>query len=748
MIKSVSVKLQVATVLIFIWFSVSSANANPNITEPIAGAQFSGSSVVFTWMANGTAVEEWWLSGASLPGVDDVDLFSSGSLGSDLAYTAEGLPTDGRPVYIQLWYRVNSIWDVIEIQYTAADPPELLSPSPGTTLSGSSVAFTWTANGIGVEEWWLSGASLPGGNDVDLFSSGSLGDDLSYTAEGLPTDGRPVYIQLWYRVNSIWDVIEIQYTAADIPINTDPPELLSPSPGTTLPGSTVTFTWTANGTAVEEWWLSGASLPGGNDVDLFSSGSLGDDLSYTAEGLPTDGRPVYIQLWYRVNSIWDVIEIQYTAADIPINTDLPELLSPSPGTTLPGSTVTFTWTANGTAVEEWWLSGASLPGVDDVDLFSSGSLGSDLSYTAEGLPTDGRTVYIQLWYRVSSIWDLVEVEFVAAAGSIAIISPHNLELSSSQNITVEVAATGFQPSWGVEFVIDGDDINSVKDHSIPFDLILTDLSKKEYSITVYMVDQNDTRQTAYTDSIVFGIGDYYVAFGDSITDGVGDDIAIDDISADGRNVGGGYMPILNDLLTAAKGIPHTVVNETIPGYESGDGVAVINDAIAAHPNSKYFLILFGTNDSDISSPVMSGLNALPGDEDYPGTFKDNMQQIIDAVQDAAKIPLISKVPIRYGDCSEPGDCDAYPDPANAPANILIQDYNLVIDQLITENNLEFNPENYPGVMLSPPDLYSYYESTGVDGSGKSPQFFDWLHPNGFGYQSLADLWLQALVPVP
>jgi hypothetical protein len=55
---------------------------------------------------------------------------------------------------------------------------------------------------------------------------------------------------------------------------------------------------------------------------------------------------------------------------------------------------------------------------------------------------------------------------------------------------------------------------------------------------------------------------YYVAIGDSITFGEGDDDPSDDISQDGRNSGGGYEPILNDRLTdMTGGVPHTIVNE-------------------------------------------------------------------------------------------------------------------------------------------------------------------------------------------
>jgi len=67
-----------------------------------------------------------------------------------------------------------------------------------------------------------------------------------------------------------------------------------------------------------------------------------------------------------------------------------------------------------------------------------------------------------------------------------------------------------------------------------------------------------------------------ITMGDSITAGFGDDLPGDDVSEDGKNSGGGFQPILNDLLTAyEKGFPHDVVNEGVGGDTSADGLALI-----------------------------------------------------------------------------------------------------------------------------------------------------------------------------
>ncbi|MFO0752912.1 MAG: hypothetical protein U0411_06260 [Thermodesulfovibrionales bacterium] len=78
----------------------------------------------------------------------------------------------------------------------------------------------------------------------------------------------------------------------------------------------------------------------------------------------------------------------------------------------------------------------------------------------------------------------------------------------------------------------------------------------------------------------------------------------------------------------------------------------------------------------------------------------------------------------YGDCPS---CAWYTDPQNAARNVLIRDYNKVIDELVKANKLTM-----PG-----PDMYSYF-------SAHPEEFSDTTHPDGIGYQSMADLWYNAL----
>ena len=411
--------------------ATTQASSSPEMTSPTPGTTLTGSSATFTWTANTTPVTEWAIQGGNT--VDSGDLFNDGgTLGTNTSFTATNLPTDGRTIFVELFYLTNGTWQVLQYQYTAAQvtPPAMTSPTPGTTLTGSSVTFTWTANTTPVTEW-----AIQGGNTVDsgdLFNDGgTLGTNTSFTATNLPIDGRTIFVELFYLTNGTWQVLQYQYTATQL----TPPAMTSPTPGTTFTGSSVIFTWTPNTTPVTQW-----AIQGGNTVDsgdLFDDGgTLGTNTSFTATNLPTDGRTIFVELFYLANGTWQVLQYQYTAATQASSP--PEITNPTPGTTFTGSSVTFAWSDNGTPVTEWWLSGTSVPiaQAQSVDIFDSGSLGLNTSYTATGLPTNGSTVYVQLWYMAGGNWEVIEYQYTAAT----------IQGSSSPEITSPTPSTTFTGS--------------------------------------------------------------------------------------------------------------------------------------------------------------------------------------------------------------------------------------------------------------------------------------------------------------
>jgi lysophospholipase L1-like esterase len=199
---------------------------------------------------------------------------------------------------------------------------------------------------------------------------------------------------------------------------------------------------------------------------------------------------------------------------------------------------------------------------------------------------------------------------------------------------------------------------------------------------------------------------------------------------DGRNTGGGYVPILNNLLTAELSTPYKIVNHGFGATKSIYGVSLIPVLLNKYPDSQRYLILYGMNDSDPWFPVPSGKGLSPGDPGYPGSFKDNMQRMVDAIKGAGKDPTLAKINIALGDCSSPTNCLPYPNPDTGVRSVLIKEYNLVIEELVG------NPANH--ITVQPPDFYTYFAQH------YAIEYFDNIHPNGVGYQSMAGFWCEAI----
>ena len=223
----------------------------------------------------------------------------------------------------------------------------------------------------------------------------------------------------------------------------------------------------------------------------------------------------------------------------------------------------------------------------------------------------------------------------------------------------------------------------------------------------------------------------YVAIGNSLTEGLGDDDPSDDVSMDGRNSGGGFEPILNNLLSNDSGLAHSVVNEGVEGTVSAEGLELISaegpdSILSRHHDAKGFLIQYGTNDARPWLPVPPT---------GPGSFQDNMQQIIDKVKAAGKEAWVAKPPIAL---ARSNSSPPYNDPDSGARNVLIKDYIDIIDHGL--NNIS----------LPSPDFYSYFSSRDpITGNYRyQDQYADNLHPNGEGYRSMAKLWFEALSQSP
>jgi lysophospholipase L1-like esterase len=347
-----------------------------------------------------------------------------------------------------------------------------------------------------------------------------------------------------------------------------------------------------------------------------------------------------------------------------------------------------------------------------------------------------RIVIISLDAQSTTCADAVRLVPITGVGpSVTLTFPASYHLQTSPDLIVSADARHLEKGWGVRFLLDaGAQVSD--DYSPPYEAKFSGVSRAEHTIDARVIDDQGrvvAGPDAYSRVIQIGIGDYFVAMGDSITWGIGDNISSDDFSFDGRDRSIGYSPVLNDLLTGTRKFPHHFANEGVGSAGSAEGKAIVRTLVGKHPDAQIFLVQYGTNDSASWSKVPSGLGLWPGDSGYNKSYKDNMQQIINVIRGAGKEVYLAKIPITLGETS---GGSRFATPETALRNQFVREYNEVVEELTLANHLA----------VSPPDFYAYF--AGVNPvTGKyiyQEEFADNLHPNGLGYRAMARLWKEAL----
>ena len=248
-----------------------------------------------------------------------------------------------------------------------------------------------------------------GGNfqpGVDI-STGSQPESL--TVADFDHDGRPDVAVALHGDNTVWIMINTSSTKA---------VMTSPTPGSTLPGDTVTFVWSPSVPA-STYQVDIGSVPGG--IQYYHSGNLGNVLTVTASGLPVDGSPVYVTLWSFLNGQW--VNNQYTYTAFKQTSSLGVITSPPSGSIFTDTTVTFIWSPGSNATG-YKLYVGKTPG--GKQYYGSGNLGNVLTVTVKNLPSNASTVYVTLYSLVQGKWlsnSYTYSAWNAATGQAVLVTP-------------------------------------------------------------------------------------------------------------------------------------------------------------------------------------------------------------------------------------------------------------------------------------------------------------------------------------
>jgi large repetitive protein len=270
----------------------------------------------------------------------------------------------------------------------------LTSPTPGNVLPGPTVTFTWTGSAAARYYWLSVGSTGVGSNN--LFMTGRV-PTTSCTAGGLPTNGQTVYVRLTTYFGTVQLYTDYTYTAATLGA------LTSPAAGSALAGPGVTFTWNVGTSATGYSMWFGSTGVGSYNLKYTAETTAN---SATVSGLPTNGETIYVRLCTYFNSVVGCNDYIYTAA--PPGSPA-TMITPTAGSTLGASKVSFSWTAGAGATQyDLWL-GLSGPG--SSSLYASGWQ-TTTSATVASLPAKGATVYARLYSLVYGVTQYIDYTYV------------------------------------------------------------------------------------------------------------------------------------------------------------------------------------------------------------------------------------------------------------------------------------------------------------------------------------------------
>ena len=316
-------------------------------------------------------------------------------------------------------------WMTLDIDFgVTVTSPEMISPSPGSTLASSSATFSWTS---GADNYQLYGGSSLGLSDI--FDSGDLGSDTSVAVSGLPTDGSVVYVRLFYKYgSSAWEYKDYNYTTQNQVFAPSKPALVAPEGyiSETLPQ----YSWEpVDGAESYYLWVNGPSgvvLTQWYDAEEVNGGTL---CSVTPNQELNSGSYAW---WVRAsnsagNGPWSSrMDFAVTGGvSVPVK---PTLIGPSGSIT--ESSPAFSWqTVAGASWYQFWLNGPS--GTVHVKWYRSEEVnaGSTCSLSVTGSLQGGSySWWVRAWNSVgygpwSSRMDFTVSSSTSAPSAASLISP-------------------------------------------------------------------------------------------------------------------------------------------------------------------------------------------------------------------------------------------------------------------------------------------------------------------------------------
>ena len=157
---------------------------------------------------------------------------------------------------------------------------------------------------------------------------------------------------------------------------------------------------------------------------------------------------------------------------------------------------------------------------------------------------------------------------------------------------------------------------------------------------------------------------------------------------------------------AVSGYFPAMINGGIGGETTTGAIARLSETLELNPDYRFFILGYGTNDA-------------AGGQIPVGTFKTNLQTLVDRLKAEGREPVIPHIP-----------------PAPDGQHEAIPSYNTAIDELVVENHLVAGADLYGYFMGAASDLF--------DCSACNNRMTDNLHPNDAGLAGMNAAWTTAM----
>jgi hypothetical protein len=372
----------------------------PSLSSPTSGSLVGGATA-FTWNPGAGPAEFMLYVGTS--GVGGTDLYKSAVLAGTVTSQTVTIPSNGATIYVQLSYLLNDVWQSINYTFTetgSPGPPSLTSPTPGSTLSGTSTTFTWNP-GTGSSQFVLY-VGTTGVGSSDIYSGHSVYSNVTSATVTIPANGVLLYVRLNYDLSTGWNHVDFTYTESGTPTL---PSLTGPISGTLLSGSTA-FTWNS-GAGPAEFQLYIGTI-GAGSTDIYAGGAVANTVTSAAVSIPASGVLLYVRLNYELSGVWQHVDYTYTESGTPT---LPSLTGPISGTLLSGSTA-FTWNPGAGPAEFKLYVGIEAAGSSDI--YAGGAVANTVTSSTVSIPANGATVYVTLNYLLNGVWNSINYTYTEA----------------------------------------------------------------------------------------------------------------------------------------------------------------------------------------------------------------------------------------------------------------------------------------------------------------------------------------------